>query len=677
MIKEENMKLTKQFLDRYPDFPDTMTNLGKFTYYRTYSRLKEDNTRETWKETCKRAVEYNCSLVPTAQEEYELLFDNMFNLRQFLSGRTLWVGGTDVSKKFPMSNFNCSFVVMDKVENLAELFYLLMIGTGVGLRIKKDDVVKLPKFRTDIELQHKYYENLPSKNYTSLITTNGGDLEIVVGDSKEGWVQALEFYFRIHTHSFYKDVKKIIINYDFVRPKGTPLKTFGGTASGYESIKSMFSKIHKILTRHTEVSKVKLKPIDVLDMSNIIAENVVVGGVRRSAEVVLMDKDDLESIQAKDGIYYNDGDGWLVNKELLHRQMSNNTILYEETPTYDEIKKHMDKIRFSGEPGFMNLAEARRRFPDVKGGNPCMEILLDDKGLCNLTTLNLMGFIDNGTLDVPKLYEAQKLSVRSSLRMTVPTLELHDWDNVQKTHRLLGCSLTGWQDMVNALSMTIDQQRVILKELREVAVKESERYAKALGVSVPKLVTTVKPEGTLSLLPTVSSGVHYSHSPYYIRRVRINAHDKLVDVLKELDYVINPEMGQDIETANTLVIDFPVKAPEGITKYNVSAIEQLEIYKMFMEDYVQHNVSITVHVREHEWDEVTDWLYKNWNSVVAVSFLSLDDNFYQLAPYESITEEQYKKLIKKHHTFNLKGNKEFIEIDEHNESCESGACPIR
>jgi len=293
-----------------------------------------------------------------------------------------------------------------------------------------------------------------------------------------------------------------------------------------------------------------------------------------------------------------------------------------------------------------------------------------------------MAFVENGILNTLKLYEAQKLSARAGYRMTCVELELPKWNIVQQRDKLIGCSLTGWQDMVNATNMTKDEQKLLLQELREVAETAASEYAKALKQKEPLLVTTVKPEGTLSQLPVVSSGIHYSHSPYYIRRVRINAKDPIVQVCEELGYSIKPEVGQDIETCKTKVVEFPVKAPEGITKYDVSAIEQLENYKMFMENYVDHNCSITVHVRNHEWDEVEQWVWDNWDDVVAVSFLSLDDNFYELLPYESITKEEYETRKKAMRPFIpsliSKYEVEETELDLGvDPSCSSGVCPIR
>lgn len=265
--------------------------------------------------------------------------------------------------------------------------------------------------------------------------------------------------------------------------------------------------------------------------------------------------------------------------------------------------------------------------------------------------------------------------------MTCIELELNNWDNVQDRDRLIGTSMTGWQDMVNATKMTIEDQKKLLVELREVSVNSANEYADSLGMPKPLLKTTVKPEGTLSQLPTVSSGVHYSHSSYYIRRVRVNANDPLAKVCEELEYPVFPEVGQDLETCKTKVVEFPVKAPDGRTKYDVSAIEQLENYLMFQEFYTEHNTSITVHVREHEWEVVEEWVWEHWDEILGISFLSLDDNFYELLPYEAIDENEYlrrKESMKRFdHTLISKYEKEELDIDMGTESCESGVCPVR
>lgn len=686
--KEDHQLLTDEFISKYKHQDSPMQQLGNFVYYRTYSRwLPEEKRREYWWETVRRAVEYNCAIVKTSRAEAEELFDNIFNLRQFLSGRTFWVGGTPVAKHYPMANYNCSFQIINSFDAYRDIFYLLMIGSGVGVRILKEDVAGLPKVRTDFEVVHKDYTPLPRserEDNTSLEFFYNNTVKITIGDSKEGWVQSLDFFLKlIHTNE-YRNIKTIIIDYDHVRPKGEKLKTFGGTASGHTSLKNMFHKIDRVIKKLgmlMEAKIVKLRAIDCLDIANVIGENVVVGGVRRTAEIVLVDSDDTECIEAKSNLYYMEDGKWVVNEEILHRQMSNNSIYYTEKPSREKIKWQLERMRYSGEPGWVNEVAGSKRRPNFNGVNPCGEILLDNKGLCNLTTLNVFAFVEDGKLDTANLLKAQRLSARCSYRMTCVELELPLWNNVQQRDKLLGCSVTGWQDMVNATQMTRDEQAQLLRTMRDVAKKEAEMYAAELGGRVPLLVTTVKPEGTLSQLPIVSSGVHYSHSPYYIRRVRINAHDPLVQVCEELGYPVHPEVGQEMETCTTKVVEFPVKAPEGLTKYDVTALDQLENYKLFMENYVDHNCSITVHVRPDEWEAVEEWVDEHWDDIVALSFLPLDDSFYQLLPYEQITKEEYEERAAQMKPFRpsliTKYEKEEIEFDLGTEGCETGACPVR
>ncbi|GKX29515.1 adenosylcobalamin-dependent ribonucleoside-triphosphate reductase [Vallitalea longa] len=681
--------LSDEFISSYKHRPNPMKQLGNFVYYRTYSRwLPEEKRREYWWETVRRAVEYNCSLVPTTKAEAEKLYDNIFNLKQFLSGRTFWVGNTDVTRNYPMSNYNCAFTVIDDFDSFKELFYLLMIGSGVGIRILKDDIKKLPKIRTVFDIIHEDYTPTPKnlrEDNTSLEFSHNNKVRILIGDSKEGWVQALDFYLKILYSNEYRNINTIIINYNHVRPKGEKLETFGGTASGYTSLKNMFIKITNIISKRGVLSRksyTHLHPIDCLDIANIIGENVVVGGVRRTAEIVLVDSDDQEAIEAKNNLYKQIDGQWIVDNDIIHRQMSNNSIYYRSKPSRQQLHWQLEQMRYSGEPGWVNEIAGRKRRPNMNGVNPCGEILLDSKGLCNLTTVNVFSFIKKDkTIDYNGLYEAQKLSARAGYRMTCTELEIPRWNYVHKRDKLLGCSLTGWQDMVNASGISKKDQGELLRKLRATAKTSAKEYADEIGENEPLLVTTIKPEGTLSQLPTVSSGVHYSHSPYYIRRVRINSDDPLLKVCEELDYPIYPEVGQDMETGNTKVIEFPVKAPKGITKYDVTAIKQLENYKLFMENYVDHNCSITVHVREHEWKEVEEWVWKNWDDIVALSFLSLDDSFYKLLPYESINEEEYKKRNDKLRPFLpsliSKYEKDELDYDIGDSGCENGVCPIR
>jgi ribonucleoside-diphosphate reductase alpha chain/ribonucleoside-triphosphate reductase len=477
------------------------------------------------------------------------------------------------------------------------------------------------------------------------------------------------------------------MNYDYVRPKGERLKTFGGTASGYESLKTMFTKINNIINSGSiginmdGTTNKKLEPIDVMDIVNIIGENVVVGGVRRTSEVVLFDVNDNDILHAKDDLYelsvVDEKNIWTKNEAIAHRTMSNNSMFYKSKPSRAQLHNHLMSMKNSGEPGFLNEFAANLRNENFKGANPCMEALLDNKQLCNLTTVNVMGFVENGKLNWADLIEAQCLSVRAAIRMTMLDLELHEWNKKQKSDRIVGCSLTGWQDMVNATNMSINGQKRLLGDLKAHAYYEADLYSENLKIKRPNLITTMKPEGSLSQLAGVSSGIHYSHAPYFKRRVRINANDPLLTVCKKLEYEIETENGHP----QTKIVTFYCKAPEGRTKYYVSAIEQLENYLMFMEYYVDHNCSITIHVRPNEWREVEEWLWNHWDEVVAVTFLALDGGFYDQMPYETIEEGTYLRntLFMKPFDASLiskyENEKHTIEVGD--EECENGACPIR
>ena len=679
--------LSREFLSKYKHAPSPMGELGSFVYSRTYSRyIPQLNRREFWWETVRRAVEYNCSLAPTTREEAEKLYDNIYNLRQFLSGRTLWVGQTPVSEAYPMANYNCAFEVIDDYRAYHDLFYLLMVGSGVGVRVLKSDAEKLPPIRTNLEIIHKAYNPRAKENrleYTG-VSFSGDTVTLAIGDSKEGWAQAIDRYFDVLTNQEYSKIRRIVVEYDSIRPRGERLKVFGGTASGYESMMAMLDKIHHVIASaglRDGVVRTKLKPIDLLDIANIIGENVVSGGVRRTSEIGLIDQDDAECIQAKSQLYRQVNGRWEIDRNIAHRQMSNNSIFYRRKPSREQLHWHIQQMRHSGEPGWINEAAGLKRRPNFCGCNPCGEILLDSHGLCNLTTVNVMAYVRDGKLDEAGLLEAQRLSARAGMRMTCRELEMHRWNAVQQRDRLLGCSLTGWQDMVNAVGMARGNQAALLEKLREAAHSASRKMADSLGLNAPLLVTTIKPEGTLSLLPTVSCGVHYSHAPYYVRRIRISASDPLCRVCEDLGYPVFPEVGQDAATCRTKVIEFPVKAPEGRVKADASAIEQLENYKMFMEHYVDHNCSITVHVRENEWEEVEEWVWNHWDDIVALSFLSYDENFYELLPYEAISEAEYEARRAKMRPFNpsliSKYEREETELDIGSADCASGVCPVR
>lgn len=738
--------LTEDFLSHYEGFPEHMNELGKFVFYRTYSRyLPEKGRRESWKETVARATEYNMSLgvkhkkdigylanIPKLRKEAEDFFDSMFNLKQFLSGRTLWVGGADggVADKYPLANFNCSFLTIESWEDVGDLFYLLLVGTGVGFRATKDMASKLPPVRDDIKITHEPFTQrypLVKESDTNLFIINEGEKAVIhVGDSKEGWVESLRTFFRVHTEDKYAGVKEIGIFYDYIRPKGYRLRTFGGSASGHEPLKEMFEGFEKVFSNSLDDmldplervgdNKVKLRPVHVLDIGNLVGNNVVVGGVRRTAEIFLLDADDYESMFAKYGIngiwdveqhervvaaVEENGLNNLANKlaelpvhepdarPLHHRRMSNNSVAFESKPSKGKLDLIFEMMKAEGEPGFVNMEEALRRRPNAKGLNPCVEIILDTYGVCNLTTVNLVQFVKDGDLDLQGLLDAQRRSARAGLRMTLVDLEIPHWDKVQKRDRLLGTSLTGVKDAMALLGYDAAKEMELVEMLGLASRSAADEYAKEMRVNAPLLVTTVKPEGTISQVANgVSSGLHYSHAPYYVRRVRITSNDPLAKAVQDLGWGVHAEVGtpgdseeERLENARTLVIDFPVRSGAEKTKDDVSVDEQFNTYFGFQQQYTEHNSSNTIHVRPDEWEQAENRVYDGWDDFVGVSFLAYDGGSYELAPYEAITEEEYTSMKDKMTGFDPSILEKYETGEgsdlEGADGCEGGVCPVR
>ncbi|KDR94345.1 ribonucleoside-diphosphate reductase alpha chain [Peptoclostridium litorale DSM 5388] len=635
------------FTEKYKGIPSPMSNLGKFIYYKSYSRWNSGKNRmERWHETVKRSVEYNCSLVKVEEKEKLMLLDNMFYMRQFLAGRTLWIGGTKMASISPMSNYNCAFIVLDDIDCFMDIFYLLMLGCGVGVRILKDDSYKMSPFRSDFNIIHKDYEPVPKHKRitnTSLEFIGENTCIVKVGDSREGWANSLDFMLKLISKNEYRFIDKIVFDYDNVRPKGERLETFGGFASGHETLLEMFSKISSIVKMRIPTGSLqKLMPIDLLDIVNIVGENVSAGGVRRSAEMIIIDSSDNECISSKLDIYRYDEEKRILNRALAHRRISNNSVYYSSKPSRQRLHDHMSMIMENGEPGILNSASALKRKPTFKGINPCAEVLLDSRGVCNLTTVNLMAFVKNNSLDVKPLCTAQRLSARAAVRMNSATLELSKWDNIKKRDQSIGCSLTGWHDMVSVTGMNIKSQISLLKKLRDTARKEAFEYCRSLGRPLPDLVTTIKPEGTLSQMAGASQGIHYPYAKYYMRRIRVHCKSPLSEAFKSHGYTVINDPSEDLD-----IIEFPVKSSSKITAYSAGAIRQLENYSMFMRHYVDHNCSVTISVKKDEWNAVSDWIWANWDEIVAISIMPYGSSYYPFMPCEAISKEMYENAISK------------------------------
>jgi len=421
----------------------------------------------------------------------------------------------------------------------------------------------------------------------------------------------------------------------------------------------------------------RLKTIDAHDIICKIGEVVVAGGVRRSALISLSDLDDMEMREAKNGQFY------LNNPE---RSMANNSATYNEKPTMDQFLDEWVNLAKSGsgERGIFNRAGLKSQLPtrrwkgfvkdwETSGTNPCGEIILKSKQFCNLSEVVARPNDTEETL-MDKVRVATILGTYQATLTKFPYLSRR-WKENCEEESLLGVSITGQFDCP-AL-----QKPAVFRKLKEVAIETNRRYAEKFGINPSTCITTVKPSGNGSQLFDSSSGMHPRHAPYYIRRVRVESHNPLFRMLKDMGVPHHPEVGQDPDSATTYVLEFPVKAPKSrVFKDDLTALEQLEYWKMVKENYTEHNPSTTISVGADEWLRVGNWVYENWEIVGGLSFLPRSNYVYRLAPYEAITEEQYQEMANKFPEIDF-GKLVLYEKEDNTEikkelACVAGVCEI-
>ncbi|MCL5017347.1 MAG: ribonucleoside-triphosphate reductase [Patescibacteria group bacterium] len=387
----------------------------------------------------------------------------------------------------------------------------------------------------------------------------------------------------------------------------------------------------------------KLRPMGARRLADI-GEVVVMGGVRRSALLSLSDLDDEDLRDAKKGMFY------LTDPQ---RSMANNSVAYMEKPTAAQFLDEWLALAKSGsgERGIFNRGGLKHQIPERRwkkmgdkwltaGTNPCGEINLRSKGFCNLSEVVARAEDNERTL-LRKTRLATILGTFQSTLTDFPYLS-EEWKSNAEEERLLGVSVTGQWDC------SIVREKSVLKKLKEEAVETNKVYAKKFGISQSLAVTCVKPSGTVSQLVDASSGLHPRYSPYYIRRVRVAATDSLFKMLKDQKMPYYPEVGQSYDNATSYIFEFPIKSPKGtIFRNDLTALEQLEHWKLVKENYTEHNPSVTISVGTNEWIAVADWVYKNWDIVGGLSFLPREDHIYAMAPYEEISKETYEEMMSK------------------------------
>ena len=619
--------------------------VGYVTFKRTYARQLGKGTEE-FPDTVNRVVnaankQLKCNF---NEEEKARIAEIMLTLKGTVAGRFLWQLGTETVDRLGLPSLqNCAFVVVDEpIRPFTWAFEMLMLGSGVGFNIQKHNVAKLPAVK--------------SKSVTVTRFDNAG-ADFIVPDSREGWTELLH---KVLEASFVTG-KSFTYSTQLIRPKGTPIKGFGGTASGPEPLAKGVSQINEIL--HSRRGK-RLRPIDCLDIMNILGSVVVAGNVRRSAQIAIGDHDDKEYMMAK---------RWDLGNIPNWRAMSNNSVVCND---YSELTEDFwEGYLGNGEPyGLINLKSSRlqgRTFeteypdPDIQGYNPCAEQGLANFETCCLAEIYLPNITSQAELNevATYLYRINKHSL--AIHCSVKETE----DIVHKNMRM-GIGVTGY------LQAT-EEQRSWLYDSYLWLRAYDKAYSEAMGWPQSIKLTTVKPSGTLSLLAGVTPGAHPAYSQYYIRRIRMASESEIAAVCRangyNIEYVKNFDGTEDM---STVVVEFPCKFPMG-TKLaeQMSAVDQLEVIKRLQHEWSDNSVSVTIYYRKHELPEIKEWLSRNYNNVKSVSFLLHNEHGFVQAPLEEITKEQYEEMSSKVYPITGLNSIQFSDLDI--ADCDSGACPIR
>ena len=534
-----------------------------------YARwIPELNRRETWKETVDRYMT-NVVSDKVSKDTYKQLEDAIYNLNVMPSMRAMMTAGAAMERDNTCA-YNCSYLAVDDPKCFDEAMFILLCGTGVGFSVERQYISKLPE--------------VPDELYKS-------DTTIVVSDSKEGWAKALR---QLISLLYAGEIPKWDTHK--VRPAGAKLKTFGGRASGAEPLEDLFR-----FTCETFVAAKgkKLSSIQSHDLMCKIGEVVGVGGVRRSAMISLSNLSDDRMRDAKSG-------DWFVLDP--QRGLANNSVSYTEKPDMETFLREWTALveSKSGERGIFSRVASKkqaakngRREPDHEfGTNPCSEIILRPNQFCNLTEVVVRNDDDLDTL-TNKTRLATILGTIQATYTKFPYLR-KIWQRNTEQERLLGVSMTGIMD--NKLVSTGKDAKEILEQLRDVSIQTNKEFSKRLGIPQSAAITCVKPSGTVSQLVDASSGIHTRHSQFYIRTVRGDNKDPLTRFLIDSGVPAEPCV---MKPDTTTVFSFPTKAPKGcVTRDDLNAIEQLEVWLMYQRHWCEHKPSVTITVREHEWLEV-------------------------------------------------------------------------
>lgn len=638
------------------------TPLQEYVHKSRYARwLEAQQRREHWPETVQRYVDYFGSKFPEHYPRQEI-YEAILGLSSMPSMRALMTAGPALERD-PMAGYNCAFVAIDNVRAFDEILYILMCGTGMGFSVERQFIAQLPIIGARV-----VFEKDGKHSIETLDALQKVDHTIVVKDSKSGWAEAFR---ELLKHLYAGQIPSWDVSQ--VRPAGAKLRVFGGRASGPAPLVDLFK--FAIDTFKAAVGR-KLTSIECHDLVCKIADIVVVGGVRRSALISLSNLSDDRMRGAKSG-------QWWVSEP--QRQLANNSAAYTERPQMELFMKEWLSLieSKSGERGIFNrqaavkkaLESGRRDHTQVVGVNPCAEITLRSMGVCNLTEAVLRAG-DTLEMILEKIRIAVIMGTFQSM-LTKFRYVRSGWEKNQVEERLLGVSLTGIMDH-EVLSQTNDVSRAWLDQMKAYAIEVNAEWSKKLGINQSVAVTTVKPSGTVSQLVDAASGVHPRYSEYYIRTARGDKKDPLSQMMRAQGFPVEDCVSKP---ATVDIFSFPVKGPEqAVFRNDRTALEQLEHYLMFQTHWTEHNVSITVYVKDHEWLGVGDWVYRNFDKIAGVSFLPHSDHSYRQAPYTECTKEEFEAFQARMPTFDWDQLADFEKDDStvsvRELACTSGVCEI-
>lgn len=625
-----------------------MSVYEEYIHKSKYARyLPEEHRRETWPETVSRYVAFMSDHMEDAVPKtvWSRLEKAILNLDIMPSMRALMTAGPALARD-NVAGYNCAYVPVDDRRVFDEIMYILMCGTGVGFSVERRYIERLPI------VAEEFFDD--------------GTTTIHVADSRIGWATA---YRKLVTLLY--DGLIPTMDYSSIRPKGERLKTFGGRASGPGPFQNL-SEYTINLFRNAKGRR--LNELECHDLICKIAEVIVCGGVRRSALISLSNVTSDRLRNAKTGQWY------VADPQ---RALANNSVAYTERPDLGLFLKEWTSLinSRSGERGiFSRYACARtlpaRREPGHEWGcNPCSEIILRPRQFCNLTEV-----IARPTDTEKDLEEKVELAtILGTIQSTLTDFRYlgKRWKDNCEEERLLGVSITGIMDCpdLHTWVLSPDELAYRLEGLRDHAITTNQKWAKKFGISPSAAITCVKPSGTVSQLVGSSSGIHPRYAPYYIRRVRNDIKDPVSQAL--IDAGVPYEV--DVTNPNQYVFEFPIKSPtDSVHVDGIDALSQLELWQIYDKYWCEHKPSVSIYVKDSEWLAVGDWVYKHFDTISGISFFPHEDNVYQQAPYEKITEEEYEKRIKDFPveiSFDFKEDED-VTTSSQELACSGGACEL-